>query len=225
MTENMERAIKELQKPLDPKHVKPAPQGKYGDYVDGHHVVSEANRIFGEFGWSYGVTRLDMVCRVEAQDRNGNPQIRIGYAATVKVEIWGESFKEGAAVGSGMARPENEADAHESAIKEAETDALKRALRTYGNTFGLALYDKTQANVRAPEVERDPRTLADSLIALIARQSDIGKLEQVNRGEKFEAALDWLAIEAPDMATEVKAAYSERFNKLDSADYEKDQVG
>jgi hypothetical protein len=37
--------------------------------------------------------------------------------------------------------------AHESAIKEAETDAMKRALVTFGNPFGLALYDKQQRQV------------------------------------------------------------------------------
>jgi DNA repair and recombination protein RAD52 len=44
-----------------------------------------------------------------------------------------------------------EHQAHESAlwcaIKEAETDAMKRALMTFGNPFGLALYDKSQSNV------------------------------------------------------------------------------
>ena len=37
--------------------------------------------------------------------------------------------------------------AHESALKEAETDATKRALMTFGNPFGLALYDKQQRQV------------------------------------------------------------------------------
>jgi len=37
--------------------------------------------------------------------------------------------------------------AHEPAIKEAETDAMKRALMTFGNPFGLALYDKQQRQV------------------------------------------------------------------------------
>jgi hypothetical protein len=36
---------------------------------------------------------------------------------------------------------------HESALKEAETDATKRALMTFGNAFGLALYDKQQRQV------------------------------------------------------------------------------
>jgi hypothetical protein len=39
-------------------------------------------------------------------------------------------------------------EAHENALKEAETDATKRALTTFGNLFGLALYDKAQAGVR-----------------------------------------------------------------------------
>jgi hypothetical protein len=39
-------------------------------------------------------------------------------------------------------------EAHESALKEAETDATKRALATFGNLFGLALYDKEQNGVR-----------------------------------------------------------------------------
>ncbi|MBL8564820.1 MAG: DUF968 domain-containing protein [Hyphomicrobiaceae bacterium] len=36
------------------------------------------------------------------------------------------------------------------ALKAAETDATKRALATFGNPFGLALYDKEQAGVAKP---------------------------------------------------------------------------
>lgn len=126
-----------LSAPLDSKHVKKAPQGKYGEYVDGHHVISEANRIF-DFAWSYVITSLEQCSRVET---NGGDQIRIGYRCTVRVTV-GDITREGAAVGVGIGKPANEADIHESAVKEAETDALKRALRSFGNTFGLALYDK-----------------------------------------------------------------------------------
>jgi DNA recombination protein Rad52 len=140
----------ELQKKLDPKHIKPAPRGKFGDYVDGHHVISEANRIFGEGGWSYSIERLEMVSdqTVTLKGRDGTPyeQYRVGYMATVRVTVDGVT-REGAAVGSGVGSPDNMADHHESAVKEAETDALKRALRTFGNTFGLALYDKTRADI------------------------------------------------------------------------------
>ena len=144
--------IKMLQAPLDPINVKPPPRGKYGEYVDGHHVLSEANRIFGFDGWGYAITSMALCCRVDAKDKDGGAQVRVGYSCTVRA-IAGGVDREGSAVGSGMAKPENEADAHESAIKEAETDALKRALRSFGNTFGLALYDKTKADVQSPEPE------------------------------------------------------------------------
>lgn len=140
----------ELRKKLDPAHIKPAPRGKFGDYVDGYHVISEANRIFGEDGWSYEITRLQMVSEQTVQLKGNNgpyEQFRVGYLCTVKVYVNGASFKEGSAVGSGMGSPNTIADHHESAVKEAETDALKRALRSYGNTFGLALYDKDRENV------------------------------------------------------------------------------
>jgi len=35
----------------------------------------------------------------------------------------------------------------DAALKEAETDATKRALMSFGNAFGLALYDKQQRQV------------------------------------------------------------------------------
>ncbi len=140
----------ELNKKLDPSAIKPAPQGKFGDYVDGYHVISEANRIFGNGGWSYEITRLVETSRLDVK---GGAQVRVSYLCTVKVHI-GDTFKEGSAVGMGSGKPENLGDVIESAVKEAETDALKRALRTYGNTFGLALYDKTRENVghNAPDV-------------------------------------------------------------------------
>lgn len=54
-------------------------------------------------------------------------------------------IREGSGAGHGI-----DADlgqAHESALKEAETDAMKPALMTFGNPFGLALYVKQQREV------------------------------------------------------------------------------
>src|SRR6185295_2904046 len=52
--------------------------------------------------------------------------------------------------GWGAASGKTLADTHERAIKAAETDATKRALATFGNRFGLCLYDKGQAGVSSP---------------------------------------------------------------------------
>ena len=50
--------------------------------------------------------------------------------------------------GSGEGRAATPGQAHDIALKSAETDATKRALATFGNVFGLALYDREQAGVR-----------------------------------------------------------------------------
>jgi len=169
-----------LQQKLEPQHIKKAPRGKFGDYVEGYHVVSEANRIFGEDGWSYEITRLEKVSEqtVTLESRDGEyEQFRVGYLCTVKVYVNGESFKEGAAVGSGIGSPNAIADHHESAVKEAETDALKRALRTYGNTFGLALYDKSRENVGNNEPKFDPAAFYGRLIKSIKTARDMDALK------------------------------------------------
>lgn len=41
-----------------------------------------------------------------------------------------------------------QSDAHEGAAKEAVTDAIKRAMRSYGNQFGNSLYDKSKQHAQ-----------------------------------------------------------------------------
>ena len=53
-------------------------------------------------------------------------------------------------IGTGFGRAPAPEVAHDMALKAAETDATKRALATFGNPFGLALYDKDQAHVTKP---------------------------------------------------------------------------
>ena len=65
--------------------------------------------------------------------------------------------------GTGEATAPTPGQAHELALKGAETDATKRALATFGNPFGLALYDREQTGVRKA---RAPVSLADKSRAL-----------------------------------------------------------
>lgn len=139
----------ELAKPLNAAYVKPPAPGKYGDYVEGWHVIAEANRIFGFDGWTRETVSMIETNRELLKlsgSRGEYQQWRVGYVAKVRVSAGGVS-REGTGFGSGMSKPEALGEAIESAVKEAETDAMKRALMTFGNPFGLALYDKTQANV------------------------------------------------------------------------------
>ena len=126
-----------LAAPLQKVHVK-SRQGGGGrslSYIEGWHAIAEANRIFGFDGWTSETVSMECV---------GNDGGTVSYVAKVRVTVDGIT-REG--WGAGHGRGGSAGDRHESAVKEAETDARKRALMTFGNQFGLALYDKDQTNV------------------------------------------------------------------------------
>lgn len=199
----------DLNAPLAQSAVKAAPQGKFGEYVDAYHVISEANRIFGHGGWSYTVTRLEKVSEQTVDLPNKGPQYRVGYMATVRVSV-GDVVREGAAVGSGMGNPNNMADHHEAAVKEAETDAMKRGLRTLGNTFGLALYDKQKANVA--EAGPDPAKVAgfkNGILRDINSAPDAARLAHIENHPKFKDDMVKLRAMDGDAAVEVETRIEE----------------
>ena len=135
-----------LSAPLDRKHVLTRSQsGRSLSYIEGWHAIAEANRIFGFDGWTRETVDTRCVAeRARKIGQAGRDGWGVTYIAKVRVTALGV-VREGTGTGHGI-----DADlgaAHESAIKEAETDAMKRALMTFGNPFGLALYDKKQENV------------------------------------------------------------------------------
>lgn len=170
-TDNMKAA---LAKPLDPRHVKPPAPGKYGEYIEGWRVIDEANRIFGFDGWSRETVEMIEVCKAETKiGRQQDDGWMVGYRCKVRVTVLDHLtdppthvVREGSAVGSGEARKLY--DAVESAVKEAETDAMKRALMTFGNPLGLALYDKTKANVGTGEPETITEDQRDIILTTAA---------------------------------------------------------
>ena len=138
--------IAALSAPLDRAKVQTRSQaGRSLAYLEGWQAIAEANRIFGFDGWQRETIAVHCVAERERTLGSSN---RAGwgvtYTARVRIRV-GELIREGSGAGHGI-----DADlgqAHESAIKEAETDAMKRALMTFGNPFGLALYDKQQREV------------------------------------------------------------------------------
>jgi DNA recombination protein Rad52 len=168
----------DLSKQLNPKNIQPPAPGKHGDYLQGWFVISEANRIFGHGGWSYRVTSLSATNAAWDTDRKGKPQFKAGYLAIVCVTVDGVTRED---VGHGQGHMPTEGDAHDSAMKEAVTDALKRALRSFGWPFGLALYDKSGAHIADPEelarAERAQQA-ADKIVAGIRdAESDMAAFE------------------------------------------------
>ena len=123
------------------------------DYVSHEHVVRTANEIFGYGGWSRET--LDMVETgvVEKPPKEGrtSPTFVAHYRAKVRVTVYAGESGDRKIIREGWGGCSMEAtlltDAVENGIKGAETDAMKRAFLTFGDQFGLALYDKKREHV------------------------------------------------------------------------------
>jgi len=145
--------ITALSAPLDRAKVRQRRQGRSQvSYLEGWQVIAEANRIFGFDGWQRETVALRCVHQAERLiGEEQRPGWGVTYTARVRISVSASSagqpalIREGCGAGHGI--DIDLGQAHESALKEAETDAMKRALMTFGNAFGLALYDKQQREV------------------------------------------------------------------------------
>lgn len=233
------QATKELSAPLNSAHVKERSQsGRQLSYIEGWWAISEANRIFGYDGWLRETVLIQKVAEHERQLKSGMGW-SVSYIAKVKVtvgSIGGGLVREGVGAGHGMDK--DLGAAHESAIKEAETDAMKRALMTFGNPFGLALYDKTQAMVTDEPVNgngnghalngnpdrKGYKTAATTPKALEARESNAFWNQCITeiRSTKTRATLrDWRAIRGPEVDKLMPAEWVPYLEE----EYEKQRMG
>ena len=148
--------VRQLRAKLHPRHIRiRKANGLDLRYVEGWHAIAEANRIFGHDGWDRRTIAMNCVW----SGRNGNQQTA-AYTAKVRITVRARNIRivrEGSGTGEG--KGETPGQAHELALKAAETDATKRALVTFGNPFGLALYDREHGGVKklSPTQEKTQR--------------------------------------------------------------------
>lgn len=117
--------------------------GETLSYIEGWHAISEANRIFGFEHWD----RQTLVPQCH-WTLHQSGQVLCFYSTKVRISVRaGASLTVREGLGTGVGRSHQAEIAHDMAIKAAETDATKRALATFGNAFGLALYDPTKSQV------------------------------------------------------------------------------
>lgn len=194
---------KELQKPLDATKVKTRQQaGQTLSYIEAWHVIAEANRIFGHFGWNSETVDLRCVC--EEKNERGNHVV--GYVAKVKITV-GNVTREGVGAGSGISK--SLPDAHEGAAKEAESDARKRGLMTFGNPFGLALYDKEKTNVEQPIPEKILNGVK-KILEDIPKIHDIIQITETLEGKQYQ----YIKSNYPQLLTDIDNALQQKQNEL-----------
>ena len=184
--------IAELEKPLPHDVVRERTQaGQRLSYVEGWYCIAEANRIFGFGGWSCEVVSVTVLRSDAGGDR---------YTHVVRVHVRvrvGDVVRDG--IGVGVGQQKDPAAAIELAEKAAETDAQKRALRSFGNRFGLALYDKEREGVGAT---REAQRMIDEL----STAPDVDAWVRANK--------DSVAKLGPADQTDVKAAAGRRREAL-----------
>ncbi len=167
------RVTEALAQPLDPQLIsqRKGRAGRKFDYIEGHTAIDQANRIFGFGGWGYELVGDVTLRPIEQTDsRTGEVTRTAAYSAVVRVTVPGAPSRTD--VGFQPVAADTPED-HETAFKGAVTDALKRALRSFGDRFGNGLYGDPPSNARgnrepesapqrqqqpAPERESQPRT-------------------------------------------------------------------
>ena len=170
--------VEELKQPIDLKNVAERKTGwdQKVPFVESWKAIDEANRIFGFDGWSSETIQLDCV---------QNDDVCVTYIAKVRVTV-GDVIREGVGAGHGKGERVNLGDKHESAVKEAESDARKGALMHFGNQFGLSLYDAKKA-WKNPKKDRTPVTAQN--LTVVAKDA-ILKADTRQRLDKCAESLE-----------------------------------
>lgn len=129
-----------LNQRLGPEYIAQRPGGGGAGklhYLEGWKAIDLANDVFGFNGWSTTVRSLT----TDFMDVSPDGRVNCGVTAIVRVSLRDGTFHEDVGYGH-CENIKGKAPALEKAKKEAVTDALKRALRTFGRLVGNCVYDK-----------------------------------------------------------------------------------
>lgn len=197
----------QLLKPLNPSRVaKRSQAGRSLSYLEAWDVKAHLNRIFGFLNWSADVLSAELAF----EEQNDKAQWQVGYKVILCLKVNGASYTE-AAVGSASLPQRGEA--HDMAVKTAESDALKRAAINLGTQFGLSLYDngnlkdvihmtldRPQGDARpiSEEPKAEPAVVdnpdagiwIESMKAAIG-EKDVATLLELQKQMREENVMDW----------------------------------
>ncbi len=129
----------QLMKPINASRVKSI-DGM--SYLEAWDVRAHLIRMFGFGGFSLELLDYELAFEETTQTRAGKDAYRVGYRARVRltIPVLNAVYTE-AAFGDATMPSTKRGDAHDLAIKTAESQALKRAAANLGTQFGLSLYN------------------------------------------------------------------------------------
>ena len=158
-------ALQELRRSLDPELVseRTSEDGELLRYLEGWRAIDQANAIFGHDRWGAELVGDVAYRPVPASGRARAAPAGV-YTATVRVTVDGCLPHSDVGVGVVAAHT---ADAHATAYKAAVTDALKRALRHWGDRFGNRL-SAGFGEAALPEASASPDELRRQVLEIAA---------------------------------------------------------
>ncbi|KAF8418533.1 RAD52 DNA repair protein [Tirmania nivea] len=127
-----------LDKQLGPEYIssRPGAGGAKVHYLAADKVISLANEVFGFNGWSSSIRNI----QIDFVDVESG-KVSLGLSVIMRVTLKDGTYHEDVGYGQ-IENCRGKAAAFEKAKKEGATDALKRALRNFGNVLGNCVYDK-----------------------------------------------------------------------------------
>ncbi len=205
-----------LGQPLDPALAsqRKGRAGRSYDYLEGHIVIAQANRIFGYGGWGYELVENVTLRRIETVNpQTGEVKVEQGYSAPVRVTVAGALPRTDIGV---HPVAEDTFDGHDTAIKGAVTDGLKRAFRGFGVQFGNAFYGDQPQVGNSPQPQRVPaQTNSNSGQAQASRptRQAQGRGRSESQIEKLRKRLIEIAAEQGLDEDQVRSAVVDRTGK------------
>lgn len=201
MSDRTVQITKALLEPIDPSRV--GKDGKGFSHVEAWDIRRTMNHIFGFGQWSAEVDLMELIYEQVAEGQ-GKPRYSVAYRARCSVSVLGATYSEWAA-GDATNYP-SRADAHDQAIKTAESQAFKRACVNLGDQFGLSLYkdgslsatvgevigQEYADSARVPEwVEKIRVCLSQAALDAVAveiREAELSKTDKQDLYAEYQAA-------------------------------------
>ena len=133
-----ERQQEILLKGLNPQRIsqRKGGGGRSLSYLEAWDVKAHLIRVFGFGGFSSDVLSAELMF----EDQVGN-NWNVGYKVILRLTIGNDRFITYTEAAVGSASLPQRGEAHDMAVKTAESDALKRAAINLGDQFGLSLYN------------------------------------------------------------------------------------
>ena len=168
-------------------------------HMEAYDIRAHLNRVFGFARWSADVISMELLYERHHQNKGGKDAVSVGYRAGLTLAVHSPegdrlaTYTEYAAGSASSFPVAKQADAHDMAIKTAESQALKRAAINLGDQFGLSLYNNGSPRPIVLDtlvIEREEKPVDEDAPEVVPGAD---AMPDVPDGEEWQPSRDWVA--------------------------------